>query len=68
LPPPPPVDPEPDPVLVLLGSEEEEDEDEGEVGRFIGAVFAVSWKEAAVWPVRGGFTANTIGALQSLLA
>lgn len=63
-----PVDPEPDPVLVLLGSEDDDDDSEGGAGRLIFAVLADSWKEAEVWPERGGFTANTIGALQSLLA
>jgi len=64
----PPVAPEPDPVVVLLGPEEDDDDDEGGTGRLIFAVLADSWKVAEVWPVSGGFTANTMGALQSLLA
>ena len=64
----PPVGPEPDPVPVLLGPEEDDEDDEGGAGRLIFAVLAASWKEAEVSPERGGFTANTIGALQSLLA
>lgn len=64
--PPPPVGPDPDAVLVLLGWEDDED-DEGVSGRLIFAVLAASWKAAAVSPVVSGFTARTMGALQSLL-
>ena len=52
-------------MLVLLGSEE--DEDEGEAGRLIVAVFAFCWNKAADSVRVEGFTANTMGALQSLL-